>query len=89
MSTKLNIERGIVPLSRFRQESKNYLKRIRVTHEPLILTQNGESAAVVLTPQEYQRLTYQRELFRAIAEGEKDLVEGRTVSHEELFKDLI
>lgn len=88
MNTKLDVEKGIIPLSRFRQESKDYLKRIRTTHEPLILTQNGESAAVVLSPQDYQRLTYERDLFHAIAEGEKDLAEGRTISHEELFKDL-
>ncbi len=88
MNTKLDIEKGIIPLSQFRQESKDFLNRIRKTHEPLILTQNGESAAVVLSPQDYQRLIYERDLFRAIAEGEKDLAEGRTISHEELFKEL-
>ncbi len=89
MSTKLNIENGIVPLSKFRQSAKDYLRKLREQQGPLVLTQNGESAAVVLSPEDFERLSYERDLFRAIAEGEKDIAAGRTISHEKLFKELL
>lgn len=89
MSNQLDILEGIIPLSSFRQSSKAHLQKINKTNKALILTQNGKSAAVLLTPQAYQKLEYERELFKAIAEGEKDIEEGNTVSHEVLFKELL
>lgn len=62
---------------------------MKASQEVLVLTQNGESAAVVLTPQSYQRLEYERALFMAIAQGEKDIAEGKTVSHKDLFDELL
>lgn len=89
MSTKLDLDKGIIPLSKFRQLSKAYLKQIHETQNALVLTQNGQSTAILLTPSAYQKLEYERALFRAIAEGEKDAAEGRTVDHDQLFSELL
>ena len=89
MSTQFDITNGIIPLSKFRQSSKSYLKKMQEGESALVLTQNGKSAAVVLTPQAYERMEYERELFRAIAEGEKNIEEGKTIPHNALFKKLL
>lgn len=89
MRSSINLKRGIVPLSKFRQASKKYLAAIGQSHEAIVLTQNGLSAAVVLTPQDYERLQYERDLFQAIAQGEEDLAKGKTVCHRDVFDELL
>lgn len=89
MKSKIDLEKDVTPLSDFRQKTKKYLSRLKDGDHALILTQNGHSAAVVLSPAHFQALEYEREFFKAIATGERDLAEGRTVAHEELFKKLL
>lgn len=89
MSTKIDLEKGVIPLSTFRQQSKKYLAHLKKSHDVLVLTQNGQSTAVVLSPQDYQRIEYERDLFRAIAEGEKDAAVGHLIAHDDLFAELL
>lgn len=89
MKSLININEGILPLSAFRQNSKALLQKIKKSHESLLLTQNGHSAAVVLAPEDYERLQYQLEFFRSVAEGEKDISRKKFSAHEKVFEDLL
>lgn len=89
MRSFYNLLNNIIPLSEFRQSTKKFITKLQSSHQPLVLTQNGKSAAVLLSPQDYEQLNYENELFRAIAEGEKNIAENKTIDHEILFKDLL
>lgn len=89
MSTKFDLQKGIVALSKFRQNSKKYLAVVNQSREILILTQNGQSTAVVISPREYQKMEYERDFFKSVAEGEKDVDSGDVISHEKLFDELL
>lgn len=86
---KYDIEHGITSVSEFRQDAKSHLTKLKKSNQPLILTQNGRSAAVLLSPKDYQRLEYERDLYKAIAEGERDVSVGRVVDHDDLFRELL
>lgn len=89
MKSCINIQDGILPLSKFRQDAKSILKKLQATHEPMVLTQNGLSAAVVMAPEDYDRFRYQLEFYRAVAQGESDLLQGRVTPHDKVFEDLL
>lgn len=89
MAPKFNLDEGVVPLSDFRQKTRKYLHRLQDSGEMMILTQNGQSAAVVMSPESYQRLEYERDFFRAIAAGERDAAAGKTIDHDDLFAELL
>lgn len=89
MSTKFDLQKGIVALSQFRQNSKKYLAIVNQTREIIVLTQNGQSTAVVISPMEYQKMEYERDFFKAVAEGEKDVDSGNVIGHEKLFEELL
>lgn len=54
------------------------------TKRPIVVTQNGSAAVVIIDAAQYQKEIQERDLLRAILEGENDIRKGRTVSHEEV-----
>ena len=57
----INLTHDVVPVSEFKAQAADFLRRIAETGQPIAITQNGRVAAVVMSPAEYDRLTYSRE----------------------------
>ncbi len=51
----------IIPVSDLRQDAAKVLKRVHDSNEPLIITQRGRAAAVMLSPEAYERSERDRE----------------------------
>jgi predicted transcriptional regulator len=52
------------------------------------VTQNGKAAAVLLSPEEFDRLTSQAHFISAVQEGLDDAEAGRAISDAELGRKL-
>jgi prevent-host-death family protein len=79
----IRISRDIRPLSEFRANAAAFVEHVRTTRRPLVLTQHGRSAAVLLDVEEYERLLERAELLDEVAAAEEELDRGEGVSHEE------
>ena len=66
----------IIPVSDLRQDAAAILKRVRTSHEPLIVTQRGRAAAVMLSVEQYEQDDYERQLLRQLLSGEKEIAAG-------------
>ena len=66
----------IIPVSDLRQDAAKVLKAVRDSNEPLIITQRGRAAAVMLSPEAYERSERDRDLLRLLAKGEKEIESG-------------
>ena len=64
----------IIPVSDLRQDAAKVLKRVRDSREPLIITQRGRAAAVLLSLETYERSEREKELLKLLARGEKEMV---------------
>jgi prevent-host-death family protein len=64
---------NIVPISDLRQDAAKVLKRVRDSLEPLIITQRGRAAAVMLSVEAFERSERDKELLRLLARGERDI----------------
>ncbi len=84
----INIEDDIKPLSEFRANSANFIKHIKKTKRPLILTQHGKSSAVLVDVAEYQATIEKLELLQEIQLAEKQIVEGKTLSNTQVKKRI-
>ena len=71
----------IVPVTDLRQDAAAVLKKLRNSREPLIITQRGRAAAVMLSVEEYERETSERQLLRLLARGEKEIKTEGTTRH--------
>ena len=52
----MNIKDDIKPISYIKTNAADMLKRVNETHNPLIITQNGEAKAVLLDTESYQSM---------------------------------
>ena len=78
----------VQPLSAFRANVAGFLDQVRNTKRPLVLTQHGKSAAVVLDVDEYEALIEEVELVRDIRRARSELVSGEGIEHEQVAKEL-
>lgn len=76
------LSRDIQPLSDFRANTAKFIRRVRETRRPLVLTQHGRGAAVLLDVREYERLVERAELSEDVRVAEAQLARGEGVHHE-------
>jgi prevent-host-death family protein len=66
----------IIPVTDLRQNAAAVLRRIRSLRRPLVITQRGRAAAVLLSVTAYERIEHQLRLLRLFARGEKEIGAG-------------
>jgi prevent-host-death family protein len=66
----------MIPVSDLRDDVADVLRRVQKSREPLVVTQRGRAAAVLLSVREYERAEYERQILRALARGEQEIGEG-------------
>lgn len=84
----VQVAEDIVPLNEFKAHLSEKLRELKQRQRPFIVTQNGRAAAVVLSPEEFDRLVNQRRLLAAVSDGLDDVEAGRVVTDEEQTRRL-
>src|SRR5437016_346077 len=77
----IRVAESIIPLGEFKAKASKLLRDLNEENGPLIITQNGRPAAVVLAPEAFDRMQKEQALLEAVAEGLSDAEAGRTVDH--------
>lgn len=67
----------IIPVSDLRQDAAGTLRRVSRSNQPLVVTQRGRAAAVLMGIEAYQRSERERAILRLLAQGERDIRAGR------------
>jgi prevent-host-death family protein len=80
--------KNIKPLTEFRNHMKEYIDELRVNKKPIILTQHGKSAAVMLDPDKFQELQDEIKFMRKVALGLEDAKKKRFHSLDEVVDDV-
>lgn len=78
----------VQPLSAFRANAAGFLEQVRRSKRPLVLTQHGKSAAVVMDVEAYEALVDEVELIRDIRQGKAELARGEGIPHAEVVEML-
>jgi prevent-host-death family protein len=84
----LRVSEDIVPVSDFKAQAADWLKRVAETGQPLVITQNGKAAGVLLSPVEFDRLCERARFVAAVEEGLADADAGRLTSHQEVVASM-
>jgi prevent-host-death family protein len=67
----------VVPVTDLRQDAAAVLRRVRGRRQPLIITQRGRAAAVMLSLDAYGRGEHERQLLLLLARGEREIAAGK------------
>jgi antitoxin YefM len=76
------------PVTEFRANTSAVIEQMHSTKRPVILTQHGRSAAVLLDPEVYEDLIDELELLRDLAISETQIAEGKVVPHDEVARRM-
>ncbi|NOT09653.1 MAG: type II toxin-antitoxin system Phd/YefM family antitoxin [Gemmatimonadales bacterium] len=71
----------IRPLADFRANLASVLRQVQRTKRPVILTQHGRSAAVLVNAAEYEALVDRAELLDDVRAAEAEIEVGRGIAH--------
>jgi prevent-host-death family protein len=77
----VRISENFVPVSEFKAQAAEWLRKVADSGAPVIVTQNGKPAGVLLSPQAFDDLTEQARFVAAVNEGLADAEAGRVHPH--------
>ena len=87
----LDITKDIQSLTTFRRRSGDFMKQLKKSKRPVVLTVKGKAAAIVQDAEAYQRLldiAARADSEEGIRQGRDDVAHGRTRPAKEVFDDI-
>ena len=85
---RVKLDNDIRPVSEFRANAAKMIEQVRTSKRPVVLTQRGRSAAVLLDVNEYEGLLDEIELLRDVRTAVKQLEEGKVLSNRQAKAEL-
>jgi antitoxin YefM len=76
-------------LSEFRANAAAFIEQVQSTRRPIVLTQHGRSAAVLLDVGEYERLAERVEVLEDIRVAEEQVARGEGIAHEDVKRQAL
>ena len=78
---------AIVPISDLRQDAASVIKRVAQSGEPVVITQRGRAAAVLVSAEAYDRTQYENDILRALARGDAEVAAGLGTDAEDVMAE--
>jgi prevent-host-death family protein len=77
----------IIPITDLRQDAAAALKRLKSSRQPVVITQRGRAAAVLLSLEAYKRSEHERQLLHLLARGEQEIKVGSGFDLDEVLAE--
>jgi prevent-host-death family protein len=78
---------AIIPITELRQDAAAALERVKSSRQPIVITQRGRAAAVLLSLEAYDRGEHERELLHLLARGEQEIKAGKGFDLDEVLAE--
>jgi len=77
----MSLKETIRPISYVKTHTAELVRQVNDSHQPVIVTQNGEPRAVVQDIESYERTRKALLILKLAAQGEAEIRGGRSVNH--------
>jgi antitoxin YefM len=84
----ISVTNDIIPIAEFKTGISKWFRSLQKSGHPLIITQNGKPAGVLLSPEDYDELVYKKSFLDSVGRGITDADNGRTYRTNEI-KDAL
>lgn len=85
----MNLKEDIRPISYIKTNAADMLKKVNETHNPIIITQNGEAKAVLLDTETYQEMLNTMGILKLLSQSEKDIEDDKIFKNDAVFQELM
>jgi prevent-host-death family protein len=87
----MKLTRDIQSLSVFKRDTSKFMKQMKKTKQPIVLTVNGKAEMVVIDAESYEdylREKDRQETIAGVRRGIADMKAGRVQDAEDVFREL-
>jgi prevent-host-death family protein len=84
----MKLSENLKPVSYFKNNMAEVIRRLNESQGTMIITQNGEAKAVLIDIKAYEDLQETLEILEMIAQGNKNLEEGRYRPAEQVLNEF-
>ena len=84
----IQVSEDILPISQFKAHASKIIRELEDSERAIVITHDGRAAAVLLSPQEFDRLSYRARFVRSVEAGLADIEAGRVTSDEDFKAEL-
>ncbi len=84
----MSISRDIKPVTYLKSRASDLLDQINETHQPVVITQNGEPRAVLQDPESYENMRNAIGLLKLLSVGEDDVKKGKIKTQDDVFANI-
>lgn len=84
-----SIAEDIIPMAQFKSHASEWMRKLGEGTDAVVITNNGRAAGVLVSPSEYDRLTYTERLLSSVREGFSDVEAGRVYTTSNLLNELV
>jgi prevent-host-death family protein len=84
----INLVEDIKPISYVKSHTAEIIRQITEKNNPVIITQNGESKAVIMDVKQYQKIIDTMNLLKILSIGENDIKNNKIYTNEQLNKKI-
>ena len=88
LSRRINVDTDIKPVSEFRANAAELIEQVKTSGRPLVLTQRGRSAAVVVDAVDYEQMVEEIELLRDVQTAVRQIAAGKGIAHRTAKREL-
>ncbi len=83
---RIKLDKDIQPLSAFRANAASIIQQVKEEHRPVVITQHGKGAAVLLDIADYEEMVDTIEMLKEVSQARRELDQGKGVPHEDAMK---
>lgn len=84
----LRIAEDFVPITDLKAQAADWLRKVAATDTPVVVTQNGRPAGVLLSPRAFDALTARARFVGAVQAGLTDADAGRVHHHADVVREM-
>lgn len=77
---RIFLDQDVKPISEFRANAASLVQQVQRTKRPLVITQQGRSAAILLDVSEYEKLLAKIELLQDVHTAENQIDDGQAIT---------
>ncbi len=85
---RISVANDIVPIGEFKAGLSKWIKKSKSSGNPIVITQNGRPAAVVISPTDYDQLSELRQFVDSVKRGLIDSDKGNVLSTNQIIQKL-
>lgn len=84
----MKLTENIKPISYLKANAAEVIENLKTSHQPMVITQNGEAAMVIQSVADYEQTQETLALLKMLAQSQRAVSEGKIVSSAEAFSLL-